>query len=189
MLPAGKARLPCERRVAGGIDKAGRGNLDVTEPRSERELANSRAVAGHVAQDRAKENRNAGFLDRLLDPARQRDLIVHDDGGVGGAAPAIVEGSLGAEVAQNLVGDTMGELISSRPVGEQAAERADDGVDGLPAERGKGIHENHPAAQARSFERRRNPRNARTQHADVARYALRACAWCAPHDARCCGNG
>ena len=189
MLPAGKARLPCERRVAGGIGKAGRGNLDVTEPRSERELANSRAVAGHVAQDRAKENRNAGFLDRLLDPARQRDLIVHDDGGVGGAAPAIVEGSLGAEVAQNLVGDTMGELISSRPVGEQAAERADDGVDGLPAERGQGIDENHLAAEARPFERRGNPRNAGAQHADVAGYALRVCARYTSNDPRCRGNG
>ena len=189
MLPAGQAGLPRERRVAGGIDESGRGNHGVTKPGCEKELANSRAVAGHVAQDRAEENRNAGFLDRLLDPARQRNLIVHDDGGVGGAAPAIVEGSLGAEVTQNLIGDTMGELISSRPVGEQAAERADDGVDGLPAERGKGIDKNHLAAEARPFERRRNPRNARTQHADVARYALRACAWCAPHDARCRGNG
>jgi len=117
MLPAGQAGLPRERRVAGGIDESGRGNHGVTKPGCEKELANSRAVAGHVAQDRAEENRNAGFLDRLLDPARQRDLIVHDDGGVGGAAPAIVEGSLGAEVAQNLVGDTMGELtrITLRP--------------------------------------------------------------------------
>jgi len=71
MLPAGKARLPRERRVAGGIDEAGRGNHHITEPRCQIELANSRAVAGHVAQDRAEENRNAGFLDRLLDPSSE----------------------------------------------------------------------------------------------------------------------
>ena len=46
---------------------------------------------------------------------------------------------LRAELAQDVVGDPVGELLPVRAVGEQAAERADDRIDGLAAERGKPV--------------------------------------------------
>jgi hypothetical protein len=88
------------------------------------------------------------------------------------------------EIAQNVVGDAMGELIWRGSVGEQAAKGADDGIDGLSAERGKGVHNDDLAAETRRFQRRRNAGNACSQHADVGGQVSRGGARRPPHDPR-----
>jgi hypothetical protein len=57
-----------------------------------------------------------------------------------------VQCALRAELAQDVVGDAVGELPAMAAVGEQAAERADDRIDGLPAERGQPIDQGDLAA-------------------------------------------
>ena len=61
-------------------------------------------------------------------------------------------------------------------VGEQPAERADDGIDGLPAERGKAVDQRDLAAETGRFERGGNAGDAGAQHADIGGHAPRRCA-------------
>ena len=175
MLAAGEARLPGQRRVAGRVDEAGRRKLHVAIAGGELELAHLAAVARHAAQDGAEQHGDAGLAHGFLDPARQRDLVIHHHGGVRRPAAAIVQRVLGAEVAQDVVGNPVGELVSVRAVGEQAAERADDRVDGLAAERGQPIDQRDLAAEPRRLERRRDAGDAGSQDADIRRYLPRRC--------------
>ena len=52
-------------------------------------------------------------------------------------------------------------------VGEQAAERADDGIDRLSAERGKAVDQRDLAAETCRFERGGHSGDAGAQHADI----------------------
>jgi hypothetical protein len=133
------------------------------------ERANPAAVAGHAAQDGAEQNGDAGLADRFLDPARQRDLVVHDDGGVRRPAAPVVQRLLRAEVAQDIVGNAMGELAPMGAVGEQSAEGADDRVDRLATERRQPVQQRDLPAEAGGFEGGRDAGNAGAQHADIGR--------------------
>jgi hypothetical protein len=182
MLAAGKSRLPGQCGVAGRIDEAGRGEFDVAIAGGEIERAQAAAVAGHPAQDRPEQRGDVGLADRFLDPARERDLVIHHHGRVRWPAATIVERPLRSELAQNVVGDAMGELMSMRAVGEQAAECADDRIDGLSAERGQPIDKCNLAAEPRRLERGRDPGDAGSQDADVRGHLSRRCVLQAPND-------
>src|SRR5260370_28670017 len=67
-----------------------------------------------------------------LSPSMQRPTATMFAASAGTRLP---NGTLRAEIAQDVVGNAMGELIGLGAVGEQAAEGADDGIDGLSAER------------------------------------------------------
>ena len=188
-LAAGKSRLVSQHRVAGRIDEAGCRERHVAVARRELDLAHPVAVAPRRAQDRAGEHDDADFAHRLLDPARQRDLVVHDDGGVRRPAAAVMQRVLLAEVVQDAVRDAVGELVAVRAVGEQAAERADDRVDRLAAERRQPVDQRDLAAEARRFERRRDAGDAGAEHADVDGHVLRCRARGTPHDPRRRRNG
>jgi hypothetical protein len=181
-LAAVEARLPGQRRVAGGVDEAGgrKGHVAIAGRKVER--ADPAAVAGHAAQDGAEQNRDAGVANRFLDPARERDLVVHDDGGVGGPAAAVVQRLLGAEIAQDVVGNAMGELAPMGAVGEQATEGADDRVDRLAAERRQPVQQRDLAAEAGGLERGRDAGNAGAQDADIRRQMPRRTVGRAPDD-------
>ena len=150
-LAARQARKPGERGVAGSIDEAGRGNLHVAITGGEIELLDAAAVARDAPHHRAGDRLDAGLHHRLLDPAAERHLVVHDDGGVLRIAP-VMQRALGAEVAQNVVGDAVRHLIRVRAIGEEPAERADDGIDRLAAERGLAVDQRYRAAEACRFD-------------------------------------
>jgi hypothetical protein len=169
MLAAGEARLPGKGGVAGGVDETRRRQRDVAVTGGELERTYPAAVAPHAAQDGTEQHADPGLADRLLDPARQRHLVVHDHGGVRRPAPAVVQRALRAEFVQDVVGDAVGELMSVAAVGEQAAEGADDRVDRLSAERGQAVDQRHRAAEARRLERCRDAGDAGAHDADVGR--------------------
>ena len=170
MLAASKACLPGQRRVAGGVDEASRRKRHVAIAGGETDLMHPAAIARHGAQDRTEQYGNVSFANGFLDPTRERDLIVHHHGRVRRTAAAVVQGALSAEIAQNVIGDAVGELMAMRPVGEQSAERADDGIDGLATERGKSVQQCDLATETGRLERRRNPGDACPEDADIGRY-------------------
>ena len=180
---AGKPRLPGQDGVAGCVDEAGSRELRVTVAGRDIELADAGAVARDPAQDRAEQHGDTGLAHGLLDPARERDLVVHHHRGVGRSAATVVQRALRAELSQDVVGDAVGELDAVRAVGKQPAERADDGVDGLAAERGQGIDEGDLAAEAGRFERGGDTGDAGAEHADIGRHPHRHRARWPAHDA------
>ena len=97
---------------------------------------------------------------------------------------AIVQRALRAELAQDVVGDTMGELEAIAAVGEQAAKRADDRIDGLTAERRQAVDQRDLAAEPRRLERGRNTGDAGAEHADVGGDRFRPRLRRAPHNPR-----
>ena len=181
-LAAGKSRLPGQGGIAGGVDKPRRRELHVAIARREIEFADAGAVACDPAQDRAEQHGDIGVADGLLDPAGERNLVVHHHGRVRRAAAAVVQRALRAELAQNVVGDAVGELSAVLTVREQPAERADDGIDGLPAERGKPVDQSDLAAETGRFERGGNSRDAGAQHADIGGHAPRGSVGRPPDD-------
>src|SRR4051812_13575423 len=77
----------------------------------------------------------------------------------------------------------MGELTPMGAVGEQAAERADDRVDGLTAERGQGVDQRDLATELRRFERGGYTGDAGSHYADVGGHLPPFGALRAPNDA------
>jgi MFS family permease len=65
--------------------------------------------------------------------------------------PAIKRARNPAEVAQDVFRDAIGELRSVGAVGEQPAKRADDRIDGLPAQRRQAVDDRDLAAESRRF--------------------------------------
>ena len=181
-LAAGKSRLPGQGGVAGGVDEAGRRKLDVAVTRRKVEFADAAAVARDAAQNGAEQHGDIGLANGLFDPTRQRDLVVHHHGRVRWSAAAVMQRSLRAEFAQDVIGDAVGELGAVRPVAEQAAERADDGIDCLSAERGKAVDQRDLAAETCRFERGGNSGDAGAQHADIGADTPRRSAWGPPHN-------
>ena len=174
-LAAGQARVPGQRRIAGGIDEAGGLHGHVAVAGGEMQPRDAPPLHLHVAQHRAHQRDDARLLDRPLHPAAERDLVVVDHGGDG--AVAVVEGLvLLLQVVQDLVGDAVGELVAVRAVGEQAAEGGDDGVDGLASQRRQPVDDGGAPAEARGLQRRRRAGNAGADHADVHAHLARRAA-------------
>ena len=113
-LAAGKSRLPGQGGVAGRVDEARCRELHVAVAGREIEFADAGAVACDPAQDRAEQHGDTGLADGLLDPARERNLVVHHHGRVRRPAAAVVQRALRAELAQDVVGDAVGELSAVR---------------------------------------------------------------------------
>ena len=84
------------------------------------------------------------------------------------------------EITQHVFGHAVGELDTVRAVGEQAAERADDGVDHLATERRQAINQNDLAAELGGFERGGNACRACADNANIAGDLLRQFVF-APH--------
>ena len=78
----------------------------------------------------------------------------------------------------------MSELFAVRPIPEEPAEHANDGVDRLPAERREAVDQNHIAAEAGGLHGSRNTRDARAHHAQVGLVFANWRRVCAPHDLR-----
>ena len=95
---------------------------------------------------------------------------------------AIVQRALRAEIAQDAVGDAVGELVAAVAVGEQAAERPDHRIDRLPAERVQPVDQRDLAAEPRRLQRGRHARDAGADHADVDADLPRRGRAVAPHD-------
>lgn len=74
-----------------------------------------------IAHDRADDDRDAGRQHRLFHRASDLDLIVIHNGRMRAAAVG-QRIFLGAEIAKDVVGDTVRELITIRAVREEAAE-------------------------------------------------------------------
>jgi hypothetical protein len=182
MLAAREAGLEGERRVSGRVHEARGREPHVAVAGGEIERAYAGPVARHGAQDRAEQHGDLGLAHGLLDPARQRDLVVHHHSRIRRAAAAVMQRALRAEFAQDVVGDAVGELIAVRAVGEQPAERADDRIDGLAAQRRKCVDEGDLAAETGRFECRGDAGDAGAQHADIGGHVPRGCARCTPHD-------
>ena len=181
-LAAGKSRFPGQGGVAGRVDEPGRRKLDVAVTRREVEFADAAAVARDAAQNGTEQHGDIGLANGLFDPTRQRDLVVHHHRRVRWSAAAVMQRALRAELTQNVVGDAVGELSAVGAVGEQPAERADDGIDCLSAERGKAVDQRDLAAETCRFERGGHSGDAGAQHADIGRHAARRSLRGPPYD-------
>src|SRR5262249_27074299 len=72
-----------------------------------------------------------------------------------------------SEVAQDVFCDAVGELVSVGAVGEQAAKRADDRVDGLAAKGWQAVDDCDFASKPRGLQGCRHAGDPCTDHADV----------------------
>src|SRR6185503_11785949 len=95
----------------------------------------------------------------------------------------VVQSALGAEVLEDAGGDAVRELEALRTVGEEPAERADDRVHRLAAERRQPVDQDDLATQRRSFQRGRGAGDAGTQHADIGSLLHWRGGFFAPHGA------
>ncbi len=126
-----------------------------------------RPSTSHIAHHRADDHGDAELAHRALDPAAERDLVVVDDRRV--RAVAVIELlAVLAERLHDVVGDAVGELVAVRAVGEEAAERADDRIHRLPAQRRHAVDQDHLAPEPGRLDRRGGAGGAGADDADVA---------------------
>ena len=130
----------------------------------------SRSTLPH---DRAEQHGDAGLAHRLLDPARERDLVIHDDGGVGRPATPVMQRVLRAEIAQDLVGNAVCDLMPWLPLANKPQNVPMMEFTAWPPSAGKPSTSSTLRPSLRRLHRRRDAGNAGAEHADVGRHMLR----------------
>ena len=180
-LPAGEARLPDQCGVAACVHKAGSLDVHVAVACCELKALHPTALDLNAPQYRAKRYGDAGLANRLLDPAGQCDLVVVDHCGQR-SMPVIERMLFRAEIAQDVVGDAVGELVAVGAVGEQPAERADDRIDRLAAEHGQAVDQHDFAPGPGGGQCGGGAGDPRTHNANIRLDAPRGGVWLARDD-------
>jgi len=122
-LPAGEASLPDQRGIAARFDKPGRFDVHVAVTCRELDAADPAALDLHPTHHGAKHHGDTGLANRFLDPAGECNLVVIDN--CGQRPVPVMQGLLlGAELAQNVVGYAVGELVAMSSIGKQTAKRS-----------------------------------------------------------------
>ena len=123
------------------------------------------SFADHAPYHGAQNHLDPGRPDLLFDPAGERHLVIEHRRPA--RPPAKEQIAACAELVEDLVGDSIGEPVALGAVREQAAKRADDGIDGLSAKRRQAVDENHPAPQPGRFKGRRDTGDTGAGHTDI----------------------